>query len=123
MAPKRKASASTEAQRPDQGERGWSEYVKDGSCSQGQAVDNRCAIGQDLHLWMEALDGGRGCQVAGSRQNSKHSGGQTQEDLSGGHVVPFPEKEGSWEGKHTVETEAEAEKSGSQLLPGDWWEK
>ena len=59
MAPMRKASASTEAQRPDQGESGWREYVKDGPCSQGQAVDNRCAIGQDLHLQMEALDGGR----------------------------------------------------------------
>ena len=66
------------------------------------------------------MDGSFGWgQVAGNRQKSKHSGGQTQEDLSGGHVVPFPEKEGSWEGKHTVETEAEAEKSGSQLLPGD----
>lgn len=90
MGPVRKASASTEAQRPDQGERGCSEYVKDGPCSQRQAVDNRCAISQDLHLRMEALDGGRGCQVAGNRQNSKHSGGQTQEDLSGGDVGSIP---------------------------------
>lgn len=42
--------------------------------------------------------------VAGNRQKPKHSSGQRRVGLLGGGVVPFPEKEGFWEGKHNTDT-------------------
>ena len=98
----RKPPSALKPRGPAEGKGDAVTCTKDGPCSQRQAVDNRRATGQDLCLQMEPLAAGP--VVARSRQRSKHSGGQTQEGLSGGHVAPFPEKEGAWAGKHSRDT-------------------
>lgn len=99
MAPMRKPPSGLKPRGPAEGKGDAVTCTKDGPGNQRQAVDNRCAAGQELCLQMEPLDAWP--LVARNRQKSKHSGGQTQEGLSGGDVAPFPEKEGSWAGKHS----------------------